>query len=178
MVPRLTITPFNDEITSRCVFVIAIVIAKWWLNGFFSFHDDQFPASGTDFSLCDDQKTADRWVSKWPPAVQNGSPLCLGRTPHITGTRTWPPYGGSSLDAEVFRPLERIEPVFSAFQWVFYFRLMTISFYSKVVWFLQSQVQMFKAHNMWNFANSITSSAWCGRSKGNRFARVNMVTET
>ncbi|XP_072838033.2 mortality factor 4-like protein 1 isoform X4 [Pogona vitticeps] len=41
--------------------------------------------------------------------------------------RKWPPYGGSSLDAEVFRPLERIEPVFNAFQWAFSFRLTRIS---------------------------------------------------
>ena len=69
-------------------------------------------------------------VSKWPPAVQNGSPLCSGQIFRCTGIRKWPPYGGPSLDAEVFRPLERIEPVFNAFQWAFIFRLTRILLYS------------------------------------------------
>ena len=39
---------------------------------------------------------------------QNGSPLFLGGIFHKTGTGKWPPYGGSSLYDEVFRPLECI----------------------------------------------------------------------
>ena len=90
------------------------------------------PASGNDFSLNDNQK---QLIVRF----QNGLPLCkmaphcaLGRIPRITGTRKWLPYGGSSLDAEVFRPLEPIEPVFSAFQWAFSFCLMRISLNSNL----------------------------------------------
>ena len=62
------------------------------------------------------------------------APRCvLGRIPHITGTGKWPPYGGSSLDAEVFHPLEHIEPVFNAFQWDFYFHLTTISLLEQII---------------------------------------------
>ena len=50
-------TPLDNE-----GFAIAFVIAKRCFNGRFSFDDDQFPASGTDFSLDDDFKTADRWL--------------------------------------------------------------------------------------------------------------------
>ena len=87
---------------------------------------DQFPASGTNFSLNDDQK-------QLIVQFQNGRLLCkmaprcaLGRIPRITGTGKWPPYGGSSLDADLFRPLERIELVFNAFQWAFSFCLARI----------------------------------------------------
>ena len=85
------------------------LIAKQCLNGENSLYDDRFPASGTDSSLNNDFKTADQWLSKWLPAVQNGSLLCLGWIPRLTGTGKWPPYGVSSLHDEVFRPLERIE---------------------------------------------------------------------
>ena len=37
-----------------------------------SLKDDRFSALGTDFSLNDNLETAE-----WPPAVQNGSPLCF-----------------------------------------------------------------------------------------------------
>ena len=90
------------------VFAIAFAIAKQCFNGKNSLYDDRFPALGTDSSHYDDLKTADHRVSKWPPAVQNGSPLCLGLISRFTGTGKWPPYGGSSLDDEVFFPLERI----------------------------------------------------------------------
>ena len=106
--PCLTITLFNDE--SDDVFVIA----KQCLNGVFSLSDDQFPASGTDSLHYDDLKTADCRVSKWPPAVQNG----IFR---FTGIRKWPPYGGSSLDAEVFSPLECIERFSMHFDGLFTF---------------------------------------------------------
>ena len=89
-------------------FAIAIVITKRCLNGGNPLYDDWFPASGTDFSLNDGFETAGRWVTKWLPVVQNGSPLCLGLIARFTGTGKWPPYGGSSLDDEVFSPLERI----------------------------------------------------------------------
>ena len=69
--PHLTTNPLNVE-----VFVIASVIAKQCLDGGISLNVDQFLASGTNFSLYNDQQTADHWVSKWPPAVENGSPLC------------------------------------------------------------------------------------------------------
>ena len=88
--------------------VIAIVIAKRWFNGENLLDNDWFPASGTDFSLYDNLKTADRWVSKWPPVVQNGPPLFSGLIFRFTGTGKWPPYGRSSLDDEVFHPLECI----------------------------------------------------------------------
>ena len=58
------------------VFAITFAIAKRCLDGGISLNIDRFPVSGTDFSLYDDQQTADRQVSKWPPAVENGSPLC------------------------------------------------------------------------------------------------------
>ena len=102
-------------------------IAKRCSYGENSFNDDRFPALGTDSLHYDDFQTADRWVAKWPPAVQNGSPLILGRIPHYTGTGKWPPYGGSSLHDEVFRPLEHIETVFNVFQWFLKFCLTTIS---------------------------------------------------
>ena len=73
-------------------------IAKRCFNGQKSLYDNRFPALGTDSSHYDDLKTADRQVSKWPPAMQNGSPLFLGGIFHFTGTGKWPPYGGSSLD--------------------------------------------------------------------------------
>ena len=56
------------------------------LNGGISLHVDWFRVSGTDFSLYDDQQTADRWVSKWPPAFKI-SPRCfLGWILRYTGT--------------------------------------------------------------------------------------------
>ena len=82
-------------------------------------YNDRFPALGTDFSLYDDLKTADRRVSEWPPAVQNGSPLISGLIFCLTGTGKWPPYGGTSLDNEVFRPLERINWFLMHFNGVF-----------------------------------------------------------
>ena len=92
----------------------------------FSLNVDRFPASGTDFPLNDDQK-------QLIVGVQNGRQLCkmaprcaLGWIPRITGIGKWLPYGGSLLDAEVFHPLECIEPVFNAFQWAFSFRLTRI----------------------------------------------------
>ena len=94
-------------------FAIAIAIAKRWFLWGFPLYDNQFPASGTDFSLNDGFETADRQIAKWPPTVQNGSPLCLGLIAHFTGTGKWPPYGGSSLDAEVFHPLECISMHFN-----------------------------------------------------------------
>ena len=55
------------------------------------------------------------------------APRCaLGRIPRFTGTENGRPYGGSLVAAEVCSPLERIEPVFNAFQWAFSFRLMMI----------------------------------------------------
>ena len=63
--------------------------------------------------------------------MQNGSLLCLGWIARYTGIGKWLPYGGSSQNEQVFPLLERIEPVFNAFQWFFLkFRLMTISLYS------------------------------------------------
>ena len=47
--------PLDDE-----VFAIAFAIAKLCSNREKSLNDDGFPASGTDFSLDDDFKTADR----------------------------------------------------------------------------------------------------------------------
>ena len=73
------------------VFAIIIAIAKRCLNEENLLYDDRFPASGTDSSLNDNFKTADRRLSKWPPAVQNGSPLCLGWIPRFTGTGKWRP---------------------------------------------------------------------------------------
>ena len=66
----------NDE-----YFAIAIAIAKCFNR----------KKSLDDFSLYADQKTADRPVSKWPPAVQNGSPLFLGWIFRLTGIGKWPP---------------------------------------------------------------------------------------
>ena len=68
--PCLMTNPLNVE-----VFAIAFVTAKC-LDGGISLNVDRFPALGTDFSLYDNQQTADRQVSKWPLAVENGSPLC------------------------------------------------------------------------------------------------------
>ena len=58
------------------VFAIAFAIAKRCLDGGISLNVDRFPASGTNFSLYNDQQTAVHRVSKWLPAVENGSPLC------------------------------------------------------------------------------------------------------
>ena len=85
--------PLDDE-----VFAIAIAIAKQCFNGRKSLYNDRFPALGTDFLLNNGLKTADWQLSKWPPAVQNGSPLFLGWVFRKTGTVKWLPYGGSSLD--------------------------------------------------------------------------------
>ena len=118
-----------------------------------SLNNDRFPASGTNFSLNDCFKTADRRLSKWPPAVQNGSPLCLGQIPCLTGTGKWLPYEGSSLHDEVFRPLECIEPVFNAFQWVFSFCLTRISFYSDFAG--MDYPRQARHHCIWNFSFNI-----------------------
>ena len=117
--------PLDDE-----DFAIAFAIAKRCFTEKNSLNDDRFSASGTDFSLNNVFKTADQLLSKWLSTVQNGSPLFLRWIFHFTGTRKWPPYGGSSLHDEVFNPLECIEPVFNAFQLTFLFHLMRISFYS------------------------------------------------
>ena len=42
------------------VFTVAIAVAKRCSDREISLDDDQFPASGTDFSLDNDFKTADR----------------------------------------------------------------------------------------------------------------------
>ena len=106
----------NDE-----VFVIAFAIAKRCFNREKSLHSDRFPASGTDFSLKDDQNS-------WTLGFKNGRPLCkmaprcvLGWIPRITGTGKLPPYGGFSLDSEVFHPLERINWVLMHFNGLFTF---------------------------------------------------------
>ena len=60
-------------------FAIAIAITQRCLNGGNPLYDDWFPASGTDFLLKDGFETADRWVTKWLPAVfrelENGRPM-------------------------------------------------------------------------------------------------------
>ena len=102
------------------VFAIAIAVAKRCFNGENPLHDNRFPASGTDFSLPDDQKQLIVRFSEWPPAVFR---TYFQKTAIENGF----PYGGSSLDDEVFRPLGYIEPVFNAFQLFFFFHLTTIS---------------------------------------------------
>ena len=101
--------------------IISFAIAKWGLCGIFLFNGNRFPALGTNFSLNDDQNSRSS-------GFQNGCPLCkmaprcvLGRIPRITGTGKWPPYGGSSLNAEVFHPLERINRVLMHFNGLFTF---------------------------------------------------------
>ena len=79
--------------------------------------------------LYDNQQPADRWVSKWPPAEENAPPLFLGLIFRLTGTRKWPPYGGASLDEQVFRPLERTERFSMRFNGFLKFHL-TFSLYS------------------------------------------------
>ena len=56
------------------------------LNGVFSLSNDRFPASENDFLLYDDFPTADRQVSKWPPAFKMAPHCFLGQIPRYTGT--------------------------------------------------------------------------------------------
>ena len=100
-------TPDDNE-----YFAVSIAIAKQCLYGENPLDADRFPASGTDFSLKDDLKTADRRLSKWFPTV-------LLTSFHKTGSGKWPPYGGSSLHDQVFPPLECIDWFSMHFNWFF-----------------------------------------------------------
>ena len=52
------------------------------------------------------------------------APHCVfGQIPHFTGTENGRPYGGSSLDGELFSPLERIEWFSMHFNGLFNFAL-------------------------------------------------------
>ena len=110
-------------------------------------------------------KTADHRVFKMATSCSKWLPLFLGDIFHCTGTRKWPPYGGSSLDEQVFRPLERIE----RFSMCFLFCLMRISLYSD---FAGTDYPCQASHHcmheipsyyMWNhfqYYSSVTTSDW------------------
>ena len=128
--PHFTIIPFNDESAWRWCFCDRFCDRKMMFQWAKITLRRSVPCFRNWFFALQ------RWIqlivgfSKWLLAGQNGSPLCSGRIFRCTVIGKWPPYGGSLLDAEVFHPLERIEPVFNAFQWAFLFHLTRISLYS------------------------------------------------
>ena len=98
--PRLTGTPFNDEIAYRRTFAIAFAIAlqcfKWgnialqWSAPCFAYRSSQ----------SDDFLTADQRFQNGHRVKKKGRLLFSGMDSSLTGQQKWPPYGGFLLKGE------------------------------------------------------------------------------
>ena len=102
VVPRLTITSLYDESAVQLVF------CNRYCNRKTMFQWGFFRLTTIGSLLWEPIFRFTMIKNSWSLGFQNGSPLCSGRIACITGTGKRPPYGGSSLNGEVFCPLECI----------------------------------------------------------------------